>query len=138
MPHRLRKQWTEFKRSKPGERFADRYERNRRSRADQSWAMSALMWTAGFGLLLVGLFFCVFPGPGIPFLFAGGALVASRSRVAARFLDWCELKLRVIMRWLHRLWLRLPAFAKAAVVCAGAMISGASAYVSYRMLFGGS
>jgi drug/metabolite transporter (DMT)-like permease len=54
----------------------------------------------GIVLALVGIFFMAVPGPGIPILAIGLALVAQESATMARLLDRTEIRLR-------RLWKRL-------------------------------
>ena len=84
--------------SLPGRRFQERYRRKRlkRESALKRWGVAA----AGVALTLVGIFFLVVPGPGIPILVLGLALVAQESASTARFLDRAELRLR---RWWRRL-----------------------------------
>jgi hypothetical protein len=55
---------------------------------------------AGIGLTLVGIFFLAVPGPGIPILAVGLALIAQESEGTARALDRTELRLR---SWWKRL-----------------------------------
>ncbi|HET9351832.1 MAG TPA: PGPGW domain-containing protein, partial [Burkholderiales bacterium] len=63
------------------------------------WKRCALV-CAGIALALVGVFFMAVPGPGIPILVIGLALVAQESAAMARLLDRTELRLR-------RLWKRV-------------------------------
>jgi hypothetical protein len=51
-------------------------------------------------LSLVGVFFLAVPGPGIPILAVGLALIAQESAALARWLDRAELRLR---RWWKKL-----------------------------------
>ena len=83
----FRQQWQSFVQSEPGKRFQ---ERNRRHSGQRRYGVLA----GGIALMLIGLFFLIAPGPGIPFLLLGAALIAEESFVAARFLDWLELWLR--------------------------------------------
>jgi hypothetical protein len=56
----------------------------------------------GFGLLLLalGLVMLVLPGPGLLVGFAGAALIAGESKVAARLLDRVDLYVaRALARW---------------------------------------
>ncbi len=80
--------------SPPGRRFQDRYQRKQEARGSL-WKRCALV-CAGVVLALVGTFFLAVPGPGIPILLVGLALIAQESAVAARLLDRAELRLR---RW---------------------------------------
>jgi len=51
-------------------------------------------------LAAAGIVFLVVPGPGIPILAAGLALIAQESAVVARLLDRTEIRLR---RWWKQL-----------------------------------
>lgn len=63
------------------------------------WKRAAFV-AGGIALTLVGLIFMAVPGPGIPVLAIGLALVAQESAALARLLDRAELRLR---RWWKRL-----------------------------------
>jgi hypothetical protein len=84
--------------SQPGRRFQERY---RRMHADKAslWKRCACV-CAGVLLSLVGVFFLAVPGPGIPILAVGLALIAQESAALARWLDRAELRLR---RWWKKL-----------------------------------
>lgn len=82
----------------PGRRFQQRYRRKSKTGRGRMARCAAVL--AGIGLTIVGLFFLAVPGPGIPILALGLALIAQESRVAARFLDRAEIRLR---RWCKRL-----------------------------------
>ena len=74
--------------SPPGQRFQDRHRRKSRTERGR------LARYAGIVLTLVGIFFLAVPGPGIPILAIGLALIAQESAVTARLLDRAELRLR--------------------------------------------
>jgi hypothetical protein len=90
--------WDRFVHARPGRRFQGRYRRKRRAKGS-AWKRCALM-CGGILLALVGIFFMAVPGPGIPILAIGLALVAQESAAMARLLDRTEIRLR-------RLWKRL-------------------------------
>ena len=82
----------------PGRRFQARY---RRKHAQQGSARKRCGFVgAGIVLTLVGVFFLAVPGPGIPILAVGLALIAQESVTVARWLDRTELRLR---RWWKKL-----------------------------------
>jgi hypothetical protein len=83
--------------SAPGRRFQERY--RRKSQSERGRLARCAAACAGVVLTIVGLFFCAVPGPGIPILAVGLALIAQESASAARFLDRAELRIR---RWLKR------------------------------------
>lgn len=77
----------------------------------------------GTALVVVGLILCVIPGPGLPFIFLGGALLASQFKLIARAMDWFELRVRTVAGWALRHWKKLPLWARlvvgAVIVAAG-------------------
>ena len=81
----------------PGRRFQERYQR--RSATERGRLARCAALCAGVLLTLVGLFFLAVPGPGIPILAVGLALVAQESMAVARVLDNGELRIR---RWWRR------------------------------------
>ncbi|SRR5258705_8308466 len=90
----LKRQWYELRNGPPGRRFQERYERNRLARAHQSKARRFLQLVIGVWLIKAGIILCFLPGPGLPLLALGAALLAERSRRVARALDWIEVKAR--------------------------------------------
>ena len=90
--------WDRFVHSPPGRRFQERYQRKQQAKGS-AWKRCALI-CGGVLLALVGIFFMAVPGPGIPILAVGLALVAQESAAMARLLDRTEIRLR-------RLWKRL-------------------------------
>ena len=86
--------WNRFAHAAPGRRFQARY-RHMQERKGSAWKRCAFV-IGGVLLVLVGLFFCALPGPGIPILAAGLALIAQESKVLARALDKAEIRLRRI------------------------------------------
>ena len=82
----------------PGRRFQERYQRKQKEKGS-AWKRGAFV-CAGVLLALAGAFFLAFPGPGIPILAVGLALIAQESASMARWLDRAELRLR---RWWKRL-----------------------------------
>jgi hypothetical protein len=101
----LKKNWQQLKRGKPGHRFQERAERNQRRGSNQRWLARWLEPIAGVILALAGVVLCFIPGPGLPLIIIGAALLAERSLFIARVLDWIEVKLRKAMAWGKR-WLK--------------------------------
>jgi hypothetical protein len=77
--------WDRFVHAKPGRRFQERYRRMREAKGS-AWKR-CLVFCAGVVLLVLGLFFMAVPGPGIPILAVGLALLAQESAALARSLD---------------------------------------------------
>jgi uncharacterized membrane protein YbaN (DUF454 family) len=111
MLQRLKQAWREFKRSPPGRRFQELYERRRRSRR----AGAKRAFFIGGGLLTVAGGVASFPVPFVPselIILTGLGIFAQGSVRAARLLDWVELRLRGPMLWAWRIWSPLPRAAK--------------------------
>lgn len=87
--------------SQPGRRFQERY-RRMHAKNTGAWKRCAF-FAAGIVLTLVGVFFLAVPGPGIPILVIGLALIAQESKSLARLLDRTEVRLRrTWKRWRGR------------------------------------
>ena len=69
-------------------------------------------------------------------LLVGAMLLAERSRVMARVLDWSEMKVRKIIRKAKEWWREASLIAKNAVlVFAGLVVAGAG-YGAWQFFFG--
>lgn len=90
----------EITHSQPGRRFQERYERNHADKGSL-WKRCPLV-IAGIALTLIGVFFLAVPGPGIPILVVGLALIAQESATLARWLDRAEVRLRGWWKKLRR------------------------------------
>jgi uncharacterized protein (TIGR02611 family) len=99
---RFKRQWQELAASAAGRRFQDRYHRRREK--SQSPLMRMITGVAGLVLLVAGVLMLFVPGPGALTMLVGAALLAERSLVAARVLDWLELKSRDLARWARQAW----------------------------------
>lgn len=99
----LKRLWREFKDDPPGHRFQDRYERNREGRSAQS-ASRFLKPVVAVLLIVAGIVFCLIPGPGLPLLLIGAALLADISLPVARALDAMELRLRDLLSRFRHWW----------------------------------
>jgi len=86
--------WDRFVHATPGRRFQERY--RRKAGTERGKLARCAVILAGIALTLVGTFFLAVPGPGIPILAVGLALIAQESSVMACFLDRAEIRLR---RW---------------------------------------
>jgi hypothetical protein len=131
-----RRHWREFKESKPGHRFQERYYRNRRRSGGRFSVRRIANIVVGSVIAIVSLFFGWAPGPGTLTFFIGMGLVAGELLPVARFLDWAEVRLRKLARFVAKVW-RESLLGKAAVVVVAALIAAAIAYTVYRVFFGG-
>ena len=131
-----KRNWREFKDSKPGERFKKRYYRNQQRGGGRFSVRRIANIVVGLAIAIVSLFFGWAPGPGTITFFIGMGLVAGELLPVARLLDWAEVRLRRFGRFVWKVW-RSSLLGKVAVVGVAALIAAAVAYVAYRLLFAG-
>ena len=74
------------------------------------------------------------PGPGWATVFLGLMILAGELMPAARLLDWLELRLRELWRFIQSVW-RSSALGKVAVVVAAVILAAAVLYTAYWLLF---
>jgi flagellar biosynthesis/type III secretory pathway M-ring protein FliF/YscJ len=126
----LKQEWQQFLHDPPGRRF-----QNHRARMQQrSRAFSIGLMVLGIVLVVAGVAFLFIPGPGIPVLMFGLALIAGESQRLAALLDRLEPRLRTWMRAARGRWRKLPNLAKAGVVVVGAAAIAAVVFALWRML----
>jgi uncharacterized protein (TIGR02611 family) len=134
MFEQLQQNWREFTESKPGQRFKDRYHRRRQ------YEQSHIIWrifliTLGAVIALGSLVLAPLPGPGWATVFIGLMILGGEVLPAARFLDWLEVWLRKLGRFIHKIW-QASALGKIAVILVAALCAAAVAYVAYLLLSG--
>ena len=132
---RLKQHWREFSESKPGHRFQERY--RRRQQAGRGHILKRVfLIVLGAVLALGSLFLAPLPGPGFATVFLGLAILAGELLPAARFLDWAEVRLRKLARFVRHAW-RSSFFGKVSIVAIAALLAAAISYVIYRLFFAG-
>ena len=127
---RIQEHWREFKRAQPGERFQARY--RRRQRKPHNLLTRMCYTVLGIALLIVGVILLPAPGPGFLVLIPGAALIAEESQIAARALDWLDVKLRRLATFAQRTWTQATPAVKAMIVgfaLVAAAIAGWAGYV---------
>ncbi len=130
---RLKGDWEEFKQSKPGERFKDRY--RRRQQAPGHAAKRILLVILGSVIALGSLFTAPLPGPGFATVLLGLAILAGELLPAARFLDWSEVRLRLLWQFVVDVW-RTGPLSKVSVIFVAGFLAAGFLYIAYRLLFG--
>jgi hypothetical protein len=133
---KTKQSWQEFKESKPGHRFQDRY--RRRQESEHGWKDPRRLFYVVGGLILAlgSLAFGVLPGPGMLTFFVGVGMIAGEFRPVAHLLDWSEVRAREFGRWVGGIW-RSSAAGKALVAFVGAICFAAVLWVAYLLLFAG-
>src|ERR671918_381558 len=132
MFEQMQEHWREFRESKPGQRFKDRYHRRRQDEQGHIFWRIFLI-TLGTVIALGSLVLAPLPGPGWATVFIGLMILAGEVLPAARFLDWLELWLRRLGRLVHEVW-QASVLGKIAVILVTALGVGAVAYVAYNLL----
>jgi hypothetical protein len=90
----------------------------------------------GLAVLAAGIVLLPAPGPGMVVVALGAGIVAQASLVAARALDWCELRLRAVLAWGRRVWTHAGIAARTGIVLAGLGLVGAGGYGAWWLAFG--
>jgi hypothetical protein len=126
--------WHEFRDSKPGERFKERYYRNQQRGGGRFSVRRIANIVVGLAIAIVSLFFGWAPGPGTITFFIGMGLVAGELLPVARFLDWAEVQLRRFARFVGEVW-RGSLLGKVAIIAVVVICTAAIAYAVYYVLF---
>jgi uncharacterized protein (TIGR02611 family) len=135
MVERMKRHWREFKESKPGQRFQERYRRRQEAeRGHIIWRIFLI--TLGAVIALGSLILAPLPGPGWATVFIGLMILGGELLPAARFLDWLEVRLRELWRLVQRVW-RASLLGKVSVVVLAGSCAAAIVYVGYLLLFSG-
>jgi hypothetical protein len=91
---RVKENWQQFRESKPGYRFQNRYDRRQKATQGQ-WNKGKLFnIVGGIAIALAGLFLVPFPGPGSVIILVGLGLLGREFLPVAYSLDWAEVRLR--------------------------------------------
>jgi uncharacterized protein (TIGR02611 family) len=96
----LRRHWKDLVRTKPGERFRNRYYGRKKERP--SPLVKAVYVVLGTVLMLAGIVLLPAPGPGMLVVLVGAAMLARESLFVARVCDCTEMKVRTWLRRVRR------------------------------------
>lgn len=133
MIQKMRQDVQDFRESKPGRRFQDRY--RRRQQDEQGHTAKRIFLIVLGAIIAVGsLVTAPLPGPGWATVFLGLMILAGELLPAARLLDWLEVRLRKLWRFIQYLW-RSSVAGKAAVLVAAVTLAAAVFYTAYWLLF---
>ena len=133
MLEEFKENWHYFKEAPPGERFKQHFKR--RQRSQRSIFQRMLFIGSGTLIVIVGIFLLPAPGPGTVVLLIGAGLIAQESLLAARTLDWAELRLRKLASWGIAAWHRSSLGAKILLVLLAIALAGATGFGTYKLLF---
>ena len=129
----LKRQWRAFRKSRPGVRFGELYER--REHTPHARLKKALFFGLGLVAIVLGIVTYATPFiPSEPFILFGIAAIAQATWYGARALDWLELKLRVLLRPFAKIWRKLPRWARVAFWLLWCGLAGFGGYGVYRAI----
>ena len=94
--------WQVLKGFPPGKRFELFF--NHRQTLHSSFLRRLSIIGGGIFFVIAGFIFLPTPVPGILLLFFGGSLLAQESLIAARILDWSEMRMRHFIMTSSRFW----------------------------------
>ncbi|MDP9350572.1 MAG: PGPGW domain-containing protein [Chloroflexota bacterium] len=127
----------EFRHSRPGHRFEDRYNRRRQTTSGPSDPKNLLYLGGGVAIIILGALIAPVPGPGGIVAIVGLALIGSLFLPAARTLDWGELRTRRTMRWAWDVWQASPPAMKVVIALLAAIIVTTAGYGAYALVASG-
>lgn len=130
---RLKRSWRTFADAEPGDRFRQRYDARRRK--SHSTLSGVLRTLGGMLLVFIGAVLMVIPGPGIPFVALGAALIAQQFKWAATAADKLELFGRRVLDQAKRLWRAAPVVLRIGAVTLALIVGTAAGYGAYRIMF---
>lgn len=130
----FRASWRHLIHAPPGRRFQEYHSYHLVSRRARWIALCSLV----LGLLLVtlGLIALVTPGPGVLMVVVGAGLLARESLLAARGMDWLELRIRGAFEQGGRLWRGASGQLRVAAGLLGLLLLGAVLYGSFSLILG--
>lgn len=123
-------EWRAFKDDQPGKRFQHEHDRLQQKGRGVRIGLAV----AGILLLAAGVALLVLPGPGIPLLVFGLALLAGLSGALARKLDRAEPVLRHEAKKAKRAWDHLSGGAKAGVCTVAVIGLAAVGFGAYQIV----
>lgn len=135
MIKKLKDDWREFADDEAGRRFQNRYHRRRENEKGHI-LLRVFLITLGAVIALSSLVLAPLPGPGWGTVFIGLMILGGELLPAARFLDWAEVRLRKLGRFIGEVW-RSSALGKVAVIAVAVILVAAFGYVAYLLLFAG-
>jgi hypothetical protein len=134
MLDQVKRTWRAFRRSQPGYRFQERYNRRQQTTSGPFDPKHLLYLVGGIAIIIVGVLVAPIPGPGGVIALLGLALIGSEFLPIARVLDWGELRLRDLVRWGRMLWRVLPLGIHVVIGLLVAIIVMAVGYGAYQVL----
>jgi hypothetical protein len=133
----MEKSWYRFKKSKPGERFKDRYHHHQMKNRGTFHPARLFYVIGGLILIVFSAFFGWLPVLGWGTVFLGLGMIAGEFHPAARLMDWLEVRARILFRPVGRLFMKLPLWAQIATPFVVAALTFLLMFQIYTATFGG-
>lgn len=137
MIDRIEKSWYRFIKSRPGERFRDRYRHHQSKKRGPFHPAKLFYIIGGLALIAASIPFGWLPLLGWGTIFLGLGMIAGEFRPAARLMDWLEVRARKLFRPVGKIFARLPLWAQLATPVVVALLTFLLMYRVYAMTFGG-
>jgi len=120
---KMRSYWTALRRGRPGTRFQDFHRYRREQKKGSGTAVRVLLLALGLLLIIAGPIAGLIPGPGGILVFLVGlALLAAEVLMVARWLDWCEPRVRKAWMHIKHSWTRAAMATRVALSIVGATL----------------
>jgi uncharacterized protein (TIGR02611 family) len=132
MLEKLKQTWRDFEEGPPGERFQQRFKR--RQQSGRGALSKSLFITAGILIMVAGIFFLPAPGPGALILLIGAGLIAQELLLAARALDWAEVRVRKLAAWSLEAWHHTSLVMKVLLMLSVMALGAAGGFAAYKLL----
>jgi len=129
--------WREFRRSQPGYRFQERYNRRQQTTSGPFDPKNLVYLLGGVAIIILGVLLAPIPGPGGVIAFVGLALIGSEFLPIARLLDWGELRVRGLVRWARNVWRVLPLGMQVVIALLAVIVVVTVGYSAYQVMTGG-
>lgn len=136
MSENLGDSWREFKDSKPGNRFQNRYRRRQEQTRSRYGVRKVLYIIAGVVVAVGSLALAPLPGPGWATFFIGLGIIAGESLYVAKLLDKAELEARELALLARDVWTGASITAQLVILLVALACFAALVYAAYYLLFG--
>ncbi len=137
MIDQAKRTWQAFKRSQPGYRFQERYNRRQQTTSGPFDPKNLVYLGGGVAIIIIGVLLAPIPGPGGVIAFVGLAFIGAEFLPIARLLDWGEVRIRGLVRWAKDVWRVLPLGMQVGIGLLAAILMLAVGYGVYQVVLGG-
>lgn len=133
MKHTLRAEWHLLRRAAPGRRFQESYAASRQHPDHGTLVRRAIRIGLACVAMAIGIVLVFLPGPAFVFFAITGALLATESLTVARVLDWTEVRIRRVARWVRRRWRAMSGLQRVLAIGVVVLAGSAFAYGAFQL-----